>query len=260
LQATTSSFVDDNVITITSDSKTPGKETLKFQQKIIETSQKIDDYLNSNCLAANQDKNQLMIVSQHPQTKYEITIPNQIKDIKHTTTLNILGTIFHETLKWNTYLTQNKESLLNQLKSRTNSLKLLRKHSDTKFSKILANGIVQGKLMYSMEVWGGAPAYVIKKLQSAQLESARVAIGHRSKWWSTSRLLNEMGWLSVSKLCELTVNKMTHRILQTGKPELLAQLMTDTRTTPHATRSQTHHKLGPIPRDLGRTAITRATY
>jgi hypothetical protein len=53
---------------------------------------------------------------------------------------------------------------------------------------------------------------------------------------------------------------MTHRILQTGKPELMAQLMADNRNTTHTTRALQHHKLRPIPRQLGRTAITRTSY
>jgi hypothetical protein len=69
-----------------------------------------------------------------------------------------------------------------------------------------------------------------------------------------------MGWLSISQLTELTAKKITHRILQTNKPELMAQLMADNRTISHTTRALQHHKLGPIPRQLGRTAITRAIY
>jgi hypothetical protein len=179
----------------------------------------------ANKLAANQDKNQLMVISTHPDTKHTIVIPNPIKEITHSPNMLILGVRVEETLKWNSHLICGQTSLLSQLKSRINSIKLLTKHTKTNFSKVLANGMFQGKLVYAMEVWASAPAYIIKRLQSAQLAMARTALGYKSLMWSTSRLLKEMNWLSVSNLIKLAVCKLTHRIIQTGKPDLLAELM-----------------------------------
>jgi hypothetical protein len=38
------------------------------------------------------------------------------------------------------------------------------------------------------------------------------------------------------------------------------EIMTDNRELINVTRSRTYGKLGPIPRELGRTGITRTTY
>jgi hypothetical protein len=106
--------------------------------------------MTANLLSANQDKNQLMLVSQEPTVKTAIRIPNVLKDIEHKSTMLILGTLFHDSLKWNQFLCIRKMSLLNQLKSRTNAVKLLRASTKFPFANNLINGMFQGKFMYSM--------------------------------------------------------------------------------------------------------------
>ena len=62
------------------------------------------------------------------------------------------------------------------------------------------------KLEYSVEVWSAAPAYILKTLQSLQLEAARMAIGPRSRQWSTTHLLKEISWLSISQLANTIIS------------------------------------------------------
>jgi hypothetical protein len=260
-KALVSTFVDDNIITIVDNIRKPGQKHESLQQIVIHNANLMDDYMRANQLAANQDKNQLMILSKHPDTKHSVVIPNPVKEIRHSPFMTVLGVKIEETLKWNTHLIIGQSSLISQLKSRVNSIKLLSKHTKTNFSKVLANGLFQGKLVYAMEVWAGAPAYVIKKLQSVQLSMARTVLGFRSRWWSTGKLLAKMNWLSVVDLIKLSICKLTHRILQTGKPELLSELMsTNEPTDPHNTRSKASSKLGPAPRNLGRTTTTKFNY
>ena len=46
--------------------------------------------------------------------------------------------------------------------------------------------------------YGGAPKYLIKAVQSTQLEACGTAIGHISKRMSTKRLLQKMGWIDIN--------------------------------------------------------------
>jgi hypothetical protein len=70
-----------------------------------------------------------------------------------------------------------------------------------------------------------------------------------------------MNWLSVVDLTRLAVCKLTHRIIKTGKPDLLAELMTTPNPNNHnTTQSLTNTKLGPAPRQLGQTNTTKFNF
>ena len=48
----------------------------------------------------------------------------------------------------------------------------------------LVNGFLVSKIHYAAEVFfgGGAPKYIIKRIQSIQLEVAHTVIGPQSRW------------------------------------------------------------------------------
>ena len=118
-----------------------------------------------------------------------------------------------------------------------------------------------GKLTYGAEIWGGAPNTIKRKFQSLQLETARTMIGPKSHRWSTQQLLTEMDWLSIEKTLTYTSCKLTYRILHQGKPELLRQrLVEDNPPSLTRTRLSGPNKLGPRPKTVGRTLLTRNQY
>ena len=83
---------------------------------------------------------------------------------------------------------------------------------------MVATGIIQSKLQYLMPLYIGAPDYLINVLQVQQLNAARTVCGYKSYYWSTSKLLNACGWLSIKQQMFASTVSMAHNIVQTGVP------------------------------------------
>ena len=129
------------------------------------------------------------------------------------------------------------------------------------FAKNFATAIFMGKLNYAAELWGGAPAYLIKRIQTLQLEAARMVIGPMSFRWSTNKLLQKMDWMSVRQVLSYTANKLTYKIFHNKKPELLSYRFLSVRPiVTNNTRLSGPTKLGPRPTSVGRTQISKNQY
>ena len=90
--------------------------------------------------------------------------------------------------------------------------------------KMFANGIVMSKLEYGAEAWAGAAAYILKHLQSIQIEAMRTVQGPQSKRWSSTHLLKELNWLSINQLAQIAYAKLTHNILLTSQQAAIIAL------------------------------------
>jgi hypothetical protein len=106
---------------------------------------------------------------------------------------------------------------------------------------------------------GVAPAYLINKIQSIQLEACRIVNGRSAQRWSTTHLLKYLNWLSVKDLIVLTLAKMSHKILTGKGPAYLTQQITET-VVSRTTRLTGPKKLVAPPINLVKTTITKATF
>ena len=115
-------------------------------------------------------------------------------------------------------LRDGENSVMKQVITRINGLKKIASNADFKTRRSVATGIVQSKLQYLMPLWIGAPAYLVNALQVQQLNAARVVCGYNSYYWSTSKLLDKCGWLSVRQQMVASTVTMAHSIMTTGVP------------------------------------------
>ena len=88
------SFVDDLNV------KVQGQKDKLLKESIQETMDIIKDYVDSNQLSLNGDKSKVLIVSKNKQTKDNFSIMIQGKEIKHSSSVNILGTFLDENMSW----------------------------------------------------------------------------------------------------------------------------------------------------------------
>ena len=200
-----------------------------------------------------------MALTSNVVIKEQLSIPAIPKNLTHNDKIKLLGISINDKLKYNDYLVDGPHNLLAQLNVRIAAIAKLVNFGDLKFNKQLANGIFQGKLVYGMEVWGTAPEYIIKRIQSSQLKAARTVLGPRSYRWSTSRCLSEMKWMNIKQMIEFKMAKMAHRIVNTGKPEYLSIKMLNNENA-RVTRNSTDRKIGIRGNDIGRTNVTKNTF
>ena len=110
-----------------------------------------------------------------------------------------------------------KSSIVSQLSGRLNGLKKL-KQADFKSKLQVATGIIQSKIQYLLPLFGGAPEYLLNALQVQQLKAARFVCGYKSYYWSTKKLLNTCGWLSVKQQEFYSTTLLVHKIATTSLP------------------------------------------
>ena len=139
--------------------------------------------------------------------------------IKPSENETLLGATIDSSGGWKAMLRDGDESVLKQLTTKINGLKKVLKNADFKTRLAVATGIVQSKLQYLMPLWIGAPKYLVNTLQVQQLNAARTVCGYKSYYWSTTKLLNTCGWLSVRQQMVYSTVNMAHNILTTGVPK-----------------------------------------
>ena len=113
-----------------------------------------------------------------------------------------------------------KNSIVKQLSGRLNGLKKL-KQADFKSKLAVATGIIQSKIQFLLPLYGGAPDYLIKAIQVQQLKAARFVCGYSSYYWSTQKLLQTCGWLSVKQQEFYSTCLLAHKISMTSLPRNL---------------------------------------
>jgi hypothetical protein len=127
------------------------------------------------------------------------------------------------------------------LTGRINGLKRVAQNATFATKLMVANGIVQSKLVYLITLWGGAQQYLLKALLVQQLTAARVVCGFKCLGWSKKKLLDRVGWLSVRQLIFFHTVLQAHKTISTGVPRSLhSSISTD---HPYRTRSATNGQI-----------------
>ena len=111
----------------------------------------------------------------------------------------LLGIFIQDDLKWNEYIQNNEKSLLKQLNTRLNALKMISNIASFKTRLMIANGIFCSKLIFQIGLWGGTEEYLLSALQIVQNKAARF-VARRGRYTPVAELLRQCGWLSVRQL------------------------------------------------------------
>ena len=146
------------------------KDDISMQQTL---DNKLKMYMSANKLVMNEDKTKFMIVSMNKESFKNVRIPAQPEDVKDSNTIKLLGVEISADMKFNHFMSDSKHSIYKQLLSHVNAIKILRTFSDFNTVRQFANGIFMSKLTYGAEIWVGAPAYLINKLQHLQLGNSK---------------------------------------------------------------------------------------
>ena len=160
------------------------------------------DYLGNNRLKLNDGKTHLLIMTTRQKRRLvpiNIEINTPTEDIMPIKSEILLGIIIQEDLKWTEYIMNNEKSLLRQLTSRLNALKLISGVASFKVRLMIANGIFCSKLIFQISLWGGAEEYLLSSLQLVQNKAARF-VSRRGMYTPVAELLRQCGWLSVRQL------------------------------------------------------------
>ena len=115
-------FADDSTYSVASHDQ----DTLK--QKLNERYTILADYMNNNRLKLNDDKTHLLIMTTKQRQRLvniNVKINTPTEEINPIKSEKLLGFFIQDDLKWSEYIRNNDKSLIKQLTSRINALKMV---------------------------------------------------------------------------------------------------------------------------------------
>ena len=192
--------------------------------------------MNSNGLKFNVEKTQLMTMNPgHNRSNDDMCIKFNNHLITQERNAKFLGLTISNNLRWNDYVFNSEDSMLNFCYKKLRALKLMARNCDKHQRLILANGMIISKLTYCCTAWGNASLYLKEKVQKLLNETYRVvAQDWKSDVWKLHRDLNVLsidGWIRYMTIME------GKRILDFQKPvdmknKISDQIVDDMRTAP----------------------------
>ena len=179
--------------------------------------------MGNNRLKLNDDKTHLLIMTTGQKRRIiniHLQINTPTEEIKPIKSEKLLGIFIQDDLKWSEYLQNHDKSLIKQLTSRLNALKMVSHVASFKTRLMIANGIFCSKLIYQIGLWGGAEDFLLKSLQVVQNKAARF-VTRRGRYTPVMELLRQCGWLSVRQLVFYHSVIIIYKTLQTSYPKYI---------------------------------------
>ena len=166
-----SCFAD--VSSFSKSDKDPGTLNHDIKEKYLE----ISEYMAANKLVLNSDKTHLLVMASTTQHRlhgnYGVQLDTGAEIITPQDNERMLGCQISSNYKWNEHVKDGEFSLQRQLTSRINALMKISFAASFATRKMIANGIVISRIIYVIQIWGGASEYLIKILQVLQNKAAR---------------------------------------------------------------------------------------
>ena len=210
-------FADDSTYSVSS------REQGHLQQKLNERYTVLANYMGNNRLKLNDEKTHLLIMTTKQKQRIiniDVEINTPTEDIKPVKSEKLLGIYIQNDLKWTEYIQNNDKSLLKQLTSRLNALRMISGVASFKARLMIANGIFCSKLIFQISLWGGTEDFLLNSLQIVQNKAAR-CVARRGKCTPVAELLKQCGWLSVRQLVFFHSVALIFKTLKTSYPKYI---------------------------------------
>ena len=110
----------------------------------------------------------------------EIRTPTEV--IKPIKSEKLLGIFIQDDLKWTDYIQNNEKSLIKQLNTRLNALKMISYVASFKVRLMIANGIFCSKLIFQINLWGGTEEFQDLKRSTSVSNFMNVLVSIKNKY------------------------------------------------------------------------------
>ena len=194
----------------------------------------------ANKLVLNTDKTHVLLMASDKQHRlygnYDVELDTGNEIIQTEEHDRMLGCQIKCDFRWCEHLQNNVSSLQRQIISRTNALQKISYAATFKTRKMVANRVIISRIIYAVQLWGGASDFLLKMLQVLQNRVARI-VTRRGVYTSQRELLNQCGWLNVHQLVALHDMILVYKVLKEKKPVALYRNLSNSFT--YRTRAAT---------------------
>ena len=215
-------FADDSTYGVSS------KDPEVLERKLNDKYSILANYMGNNRLKLNDDKTHLLIMTTK-QKQRMMNINIQIKtatgNIEPKSSEKLLGIWIKNDLKWAEYLQNSENSLIKQLNTRLNALRMIGQVVSFRARLMVANGIFCSKLIFQMSLWGGAEECLLSSIQKVQNKAARY-VTRRGIYSSSVEILRQCGWLSVRQLVFFHSATLIYKSIITCYPKYIHSKLT----------------------------------
>ena len=122
----------------------------------------------------------------------QINTPNE--EIKPIKSEKLLGIYIQDDLKWSEYIQNHEKSLIKQLTSRLNALRMISGAANFKTRLMIANGIFSSKLIFQISLWGGTEDYLLKCSTNCAAQGCQVCF--KKRFENSSQRTAQTVWLA----------------------------------------------------------------
>ena len=185
-------------------------------------------FMIENKLKLNDDKTEVIFLGTRVRLDQINSASIMIGDIEISPAEMVknLGVIFDKNLNLEEHVKNVCKSVFYHVKN----LWRIRKFLNQEQANIAAHAFITSKLDYGISLMGGAPKYLIKKLQSVQNAAARV-VTKTGKYDHISEKLRDLKWLPISYRIMYRLNVLTWKALNNQSPEYLSELIVERELT-----------------------------
>ena len=146
-------------------------------------------------------KQKLNRITWSPPTLTFTNPTGEPKEIISESHIRLLGRNFQNNLSRKAHLLDGKKAVLPAIRRKLGALRHIGTQLPRKSRPTLVNRIVMSKVHYLIQVWGGAPQNLIKKMQIVVNNAARF-VHNGDRRTHTRTLMEHCGWLYVHESIE----------------------------------------------------------
>ena len=209
-------FADDTSLYVVVEN--PYTSALQINRDLI----KINEWACRWLVTFNPNKTECLTISNnikkpfHPSLIFDDIYLQEVEAHKH------LGVILANNLSWNLHVNE----ILSKGYSRLSMLRNVKFILDRKTLQTIYFSFIRPVLEYADAVWDNIPDYLADKIESLQLEAARIVSGG-NRMASKNLLYKETGWVTLSKRRENHRIIHFHKIYHKKSPNYLCDNIQD---------------------------------
>ena len=238
-------FVDDI------NSVIMAKTNSELMKRTLQEYKRIERQLINHRMKINGEKTQLMCIKPDKDLRKEVMTIGSA-EIKHQSTIKILGLTLSEDMKFNDHLCKGKKNMVKSLNAKCSMLRLLKPFIPTKQLSQVGGSLINSTILYAAPVWGATSLSNIQQIQSCQIKAARMITGYRKRGYQKEHrqtTLNQLNWPNTTQIVtSATLNLIKRATKGASSSGLNNMFRTNEPIHARNGRAQTITHKGPINR------------